>query len=266
MAIFQRGTPLDAEQAKLDRKEARFLAKRRQSKESPLNQLLDDKVPDKLRDTLDAAFVKAFNLIFSKGSPVIDKTYNADKARRKYQVNSLMADDDASKRNLRQFSKQANGSARVNTVASTAAGVGLGVLGIGIPDIALLVGTMLRSIHQIALQYGYEYDNDAERYFILLLIEGSVAHGEHLDEIDADANAFIHHHALPDGYDASEQIRGAASALSDEMLYMKFLQGIPIVGAVGGAFNAISMHNLTAYANLKYHKRFLIGRRAEQLA
>jgi hypothetical protein len=46
------------------------------------------------------------------------------------------------------------------------------------------------------------------------------------------------------------------------MLYMKFLQGIPIVGAVGGAFNAISMHNLTAYANLKYHKRFLIGRRA----
>ncbi|MCH4210070.1 EcsC family protein [Bifidobacterium sp.] len=261
MAFFRRGTPLDAEQAKLDRAEARFLAKRRQSKESRLNQLLDGKVPPRLRDTLDKAFVKAFDLIFSKATPVIDKTYNGDKARREYQVNSLAADGHPSRRNFRQFSRQANGSARINTAVSTTAGVGLGVLGIGIPDIALLVGTMLRGIHQIALQYGYEHDNDAERYFILLLIEGSAAHGERLDMIDADANAFIHHHALPNAYDASEQIHATASALSDEMLYMKFLQGIPIVGAIGGAFDAVYMHNLTAYARLKYRRRFLVNRR-----
>ncbi|MCI1219332.1 MAG: EcsC family protein [Bifidobacterium sp.] len=260
MAFLRRGTPLDAEQAKLDRAQARFLAKRRQSKESRLNQFLDGKVPPRLRSTLTKAFAKAFDLIFSKATPVIDKTYNADKARHEYRVNSLTAGGHPSSRNLRQFSSQANGSARANTAISTAAGVSLGVLGIGIPDIALLVGTMLRSIHQIALHYGYEHDNDAERYFILLLIEGSAAHGEHLDMIDADANAFIHHHALPKAYDASKQIHATASALSDEMLYMKFLQGIPVVGAVGGAFDAVYMHNLTAYARLKYRRRFLADR------
>ena len=38
---------------------------------------------------------------------------------------------------------------------------------------------------------------------------------------------------------------------------MKFLQGIPIVGAVGGFYDAIYMKRITKYVNLKYKKRFL---------
>ncbi len=37
---------------------------------------------------------------------------------------------------------------------------------------------------------------------------------------------------------------------------MKFLQGIPIVGAAGGAFDGIYMNQVVKYAELKYRRRF----------
>lgn len=44
---------------------------------------------------------------------------------------------------------------------------------------------------------------------------------------------------------------------------MKFLQGIPIVGAVGGAYDVIYLKQIIEYANLKYERRFLesLGRK-----
>ena len=44
------------------------------AKPPALNAKLDPHVPAKLRDTLNIAFNKAFEVIFEKGSPVIEKT------------------------------------------------------------------------------------------------------------------------------------------------------------------------------------------------
>ena len=52
-------------------------------------------------------------------------------------------------------------------------------------------------------------------------------------------------------------IQKTASYLSKELLYMKFLQGIPVVGAVGGAYDVVYLKQITEYANLKYERRFL---------
>lgn len=38
---------------------------------------------------------------------------------------------------------------------------------------------------------------------------------------------------------------------------MKFLQGIPLVGVVGGVYDMVYLKQITEYANLKYKKRFL---------
>jgi hypothetical protein len=48
--------------------------------------------------------------------------------------------------------------------------------------------------------------------------------------------------------------------MSTELLYMKFLQGIPVVGAVGGAYDAIYMKRVGKYAELKYRRRFYLNR------
>ena len=37
---------------------------------------------------------------------------------------------------------------------------------------------------------------------------------------------------------------------------MKFLQGLPIVGALGGAYDAVYMKRINDYARLKYRRRF----------
>ena len=54
-----------------------------------------------------------------------------------------------------------------------------------------------------------------------------------------------------------EQIEQTAGSLSKELLYIKFLQGIPVVGAVGGAYDAVYMKRITEYAELKYRHRYL---------
>ena len=64
---------------------------------------------------------------------------------------------------------------------------------------------------------------------------------------------------LPVGYRRSQQIVNTSRVLSTELLYMKFLQGVPIVGAVGGAYDVIYMNSISKYSRMKYKKRFLLN-------
>jgi hypothetical protein len=260
MALFSHVNPFDKEWNALEREEKRFLDKRRGSHGSKLNDLLEDKVPDSLRSTLDSAFTTAFKTIFKRGTWLIDKTYHEDDSRRTYATNAQAAKKRPIHRNLKQFSKRARAKGNQNTAVSTAAGIGMGVLGIGIPDIAVLTGTMLRSVYQIALQYGFDHRDEMERYFILLIIEAAFSHDRHLDDINETVNEFCSSPAIPVDYDIDTHIRSTAQSMSDEMLYMKFLQGMPIIGVVGGAYDAVYTRNLATYANLKYRRRFLLQR------
>ena len=69
-------TPWQKEWNRMQRQEYEYLQKGRFRKESRLNRLLEKHVPDALQDKLDLAFSKAFELIFEKGTGVIEKTYN----------------------------------------------------------------------------------------------------------------------------------------------------------------------------------------------
>ena len=45
---------------------------------------------------------------------------------------------------------------------------------------------------------------------------------------------------------------------------MKFLQGIPVFGVLGGAADLLYMGRISEYAELKYRRRFLTDRKKEQ--
>lgn len=53
-------------------------------------------------------------------------------------------------------------------MVSGVAGVGMGILGVGLPDIPVFTGMVLKSIYEIALSYGCEYESEGERRFILM--------------------------------------------------------------------------------------------------
>lgn len=244
----------------LMRQERTFLSKGSSRKDSRLNRLLADKVPEKLQETLDTAFAKAFEMIFEKGTGIIEKTYKKDELEHQYQVNAYSADLEENRRSLRQFSRKSSSSGAKNLVISSVEGVGLGALGIGLPDIPLFAAVMLKSIYETALSYGYTYESPEEKYFILKLIETALSCGPALRACDREVNAFIEDPVLPEDYSQSSQISMTAATMSTELLYMKFLQGIPVAGAVGGAYNTIYLQKVLKYARLKYYRRFLTDR------
>ncbi len=259
--MWEKQTPLQKEWAKLIKQETAYLEKRLEKSDSKLNQLLASKVPPTLQGTLDKAFSKAFHTVFEKGTGVIEKTYKKDEIRKQYQINDYVAELSDTRKSLKAFSKKASGSGTVNLAISGVSGVGLGVLGIGIPDIVLFTGLVLKSVYEIALNYGYNYESEDERRFILLLIQGALTHGDEMRSINSRVDAYIENDRHVAAESLEECINAAAGCMSKELLYMKFLQGIPIVGAVGGAYDAIYMKQIVKYAELKYRRRFLTSRK-----
>ncbi len=253
-----RKTPFQKEWEALCKKEGKFLEKRKEKKETALNKLLEEKVPPKLQSTLDAAFGKAFKLVFEKGTSIIEKTYNKDALEKAFKINVYADELQGNRKSLKTFSQKAGKAGNVNLAVSGVSGVGMGLLGIGIPDIPVFTGMILKCIYEIALSYGFNYTVAKERYFILLIIEGAVSYGEHLEQVDTALDSFMKEPKLPQDYQEVTQIASTSSMLSKELLYMKFLQGIPIVGVVGGAFDVVYMKQISTYAKLKYQKRFLL--------
>ena len=256
MALGQRPLPWEREWAALQRREERLLRKRRQETPSKLGARLEDKVPARLQDTLRAAFRKAFSMVLDKGDPLVEKTVSRQKRETDYQVNLYAAGVRRDKASLRAFSRQAGRSSRRNLALSGVEGVGLGLLGIGIPDIPLFTGVLLKSLYEIALSYGFAYDTPSEQRFLLKTLAVSLLRGEDFEEGNAEVNRWVYGEIPPQPtlQQLSDQ---AGEALAGELLYLKLLQGIPIVGVAGGLADSVCLKRVTYYAKLKYHRRFL---------
>lgn len=259
--VLHKKTPLDKEWKSMRNKEVRFLKKRSAQEESFLNRQLADKVPEKLQTALDMAFEKAFTLIFEKGTSVIDKTFSKENLKATYQMNEFADSIKQNRKSLHSFTRKAQGSGTKNLLISGAAGIGMGLVGAGLPDIPVLTAMILKSIYEIALSYGYDYETEQEQAFILMLIQGAVSTGDTMRMMDERINELILKEQLPCDYSRELQIRNTAACLSKELLYMKFIQGIPVVGVIGGAYDIVYLKLITEYANIKYRRRFLIQKK-----
>lgn len=259
--MLWRKSALEKEWLKAVRDEENFLAKQLNKEDSKLNRLLEDKVPAGLQNTLDGAFAKAFHLVFEKGTDVIEKTYKKEELQKDYKINAYAATVKENRKNLKAFSKKASGAGRSNLLISGASGIGMGVLGVGIPDIVVFTSLMLRSVYEISLHYGFDYKNAEEKKFILLLIQGAVSHNTQFLKINEELNHYMEYGTFLTEQKLEDCIVETAACLSKELLYMKFLQGIPIVGAVGGAYDVVYMKQVNQYAQLKYRRRFLLRKR-----
>lgn len=244
------------EWSRMLKSEEAFINRNLHRKISGWQEKLSSHVPDKLGRTLDTAFFKAFELIFEKGTGVIEKTYNREKIEQDYKVNEFAAELKNNKKSIKEFGKKARASRTVNMAISAVEGVGMGVFGMGLPDIPLFLGVLLKSIYEIALTYGYTYDTQEEQIFILKIIEASLSHEEELISGNMELNQWL---KAPAEFEIprTEQIRRTSDALSAELLYLKFVQGIPIVGIAGGLSDMVYQKKITDYAALKYKRRFL---------
>ena len=255
-------SPWEKEWAALQKREENYLARQAEYKSPRLNQMLEGKVPPNLQNTLNTAFVKAFALMFEKGSPLLERTIPTSEISKQYQENQFSADLRRDRRSLRSFSRRSGTAEAIHLTLSGVEGIVLGALGVGIPDIPVFTGVMLRSLYEMAGHFGFPYTTPQEQYFQLLLIQGAFSYGDDLLACDRELNRFIHSPGLPEGFDRSAQINKTARLLSQQLLYMKFLQGIPLVGVAGGAYDVVCLNRVQRFAKLKYQRRLLLKQKA----
>ncbi len=218
---------------------------------------LTAKIPEKLRSALNGAFIKAFELIYKNGTPLIEKTYNKQNAEEQYKVNRFAYELRRNKKSLRAFSRQSDTSNAVNLLISGVEGLGLGLVGCGIPDIPLLTSVILRNLYEISTNYGYDYTKPEEQLYQLLIIQGAMSYGEDLRRCLEQLDLYTQPISVPEGDDIKLQIKRSAAALADEMLLLKFIQGIPVVGVVGGISDTVFLHRIQKFAKLNYQYRLL---------
>ncbi len=252
---------IEKEWQKLIREEQTFLKKNMPARSIGWQEKIARLVPEKLESTLNSAFRKAFELIFDKGTGIIEKTYQKEKKEQNYKINSYIADVRNTRRSMRAFGKEAAASKNLNMAVSTVEGVGMGLLGMGLPDIPLFLAVLLKSIYEIALSYGFSYDTKEEQTFILKVIETALSHDKELAEKNMELNLWMQREEADIETEWSGQIRRTSDALSKELLYLKFVQGIPVVGVIGGLSDMVYQKKISDYAALKYKRRFLETRR-----
>lgn len=212
-----------------------------------------EKIPENLEETLKNAFIKAFELIFNNATAIIDKSIDKDKINLEYEVNKYRLDYKENSENLKKVDKYPKKTNFVNNLFTTSVGTGMGILGLGIPDIPLFVATILRGIYQISLSYGYDYHSDIEKIYILRLIRIA------LSKSSKDKKLFNDELKNKDTYKkrVEDEIRVTAEVMSKALLFEKFIQGIPVVGVVGGLTNNSIYRKVSNFSMIKYKKRYI---------
>ena len=245
-------------------KQERKLQKQAMNSDKTWKRAIEGLIPERIYVNLRAAFATAFNIIFEKGVDVIEKTYSKERLLKEFESKDLAVDDIQTRRELRKFRSNVASSKRWKSIITTAEGVGLGVLGIGLPDIVLFLGFILQSIYEVALRYGYDYNKPEERLLILKMMSAAIAKQGKWLEADMEVEELIRDPVCPD-YDSVEtQIGVTADDFALDMLVLKFIQGLPVVGVLGGLSNPVYYNKIMEYVRLKYHKRYLLNKREEK--
>ena len=249
---------VEKEMAAVLKKEEKLHKKAMRQQNREWKEQLEGKMPEKTRKGLEKAFIKAFEIVFTKGTPVIEKSFRKEDIPDEYKIHDFAIRQRGKKKDFLALRGTVRKSELTNTVTTLAEGVGLGILGIGLPDIILFVGMLLRGIYQTAAKYGFDCEDEFERVFILRMMETSLQKGEAWKKGDANVEAFLQN-VVSDvsKEEIKQQIRKTAETFAVDMLIMKFIQSLPLVGVVGGVSNPYYYRKIMDYVEIKYWKRYL---------
>lgn len=270
--MFKKESPLEKEWKAFLRKEENMVKRYGKAKESFWEKKLQAVVPENLQGKLEAVFFKAFKVILQNGTGVIEKTYSKEKLEADFKVREYTQTVSGTRKNLSAARRIAGRQTMKNVAGAGAEGAALGLLGIGLPDIPLFLGVIIRSLYTLALHYGIDYREGKEQELLLELLALSLYMGGDFNELDAQMNrklfemadgknkAAVEPASMEKSHVEDTVIRKAAQALSGELLYMKFLQGIPIAGIIGGIYDGIYLKRITDYAGIKMERRYLLSK------
>jgi len=123
----------------------------------------------------------------------------------------------------------------------------------------LFLSTLLKGIYETAIHYGFDYESPQEQYLILKMMSASLKTGDPRVWENRSVDKLLEGE-LPQISQEQfrQQIHKTASDFAMDMLVLKFIQGMPVVGFLGGAANPIYYQKVMGYIQLKYKKRYLL--------
>lgn len=244
----------------LQRKEDKLMTAAVKARKPGWKKALEERVPEKVYAGLNSAFGKGFSVVFQHGRKVIELTYKKEKLSQSHAVRNDGFQSSGNRKEMKQIHKNAKKANTLNIAMTTVEGIGLGALGIGMPDIVLFLTTVLRGVYETALHYGFEYESRFEQMLILKMMAASLSAGEEWFHRNKEVNDWIlagERKITEEAFQA--QIQDTASVFAMDMLLLKFIQGLPVVGVLGGAANPLYYQKILQYAQLKYKRRYLLN-------
>lgn len=246
---------------RLNRREEKLIGKKKgllQRNMDPLMMKIQNIVPEKVEKALNVMFQKAFYSVFEKGTSLIEKTYNKEGIEAKHIADDFVYENTQTRRALKNVGKSSKKIRKWGKRIAFIEGAGLGILGIGLPDIPIFTAVLLKGIYEISLHYGFDYRLYEEKIYILKLIQTALSEGEEKRRLNRELNRFGHDIEAKIWHGSLEgEIQSASQLLSEEMLVAKFIQGLPVVGVTGALFNHSIYKKISDLAVLKYKKRYL---------
>lgn len=219
---------------------------------------LNEKIPERIRSGLCAAFCKAFTVVLEKGSSLIGKTFNREDTEKDHQVRDFAVKLKGTRKELRNVRASAGRTDVFNAALTTAEGAALGLLGIGLPDVVLFISFILKGVYQCAAGYGRDFTAAEEKYLILKMIETSLSRREDWVRLNGETDELLMSGYQPSEEEMREQIERTANACAMDMLLQKFIQGLPLVGVLGGVTNPVYYGKIMTFVKTKYHKAYVI--------
>lgn len=223
---------------------------------------LESRIPEKVYAGLESAFCKGFGVVFDQGRVIIEKGYNKEDLQADHAIRDFAVKLKGGRKELKQLNKNAKKADLVNMAVTTVEGISLGALGVGMPDIVLFLGNLLKGVYETALNYGFDYESRQEQLLILKMMQTALSSGESWVQWNAEVEEMLDLETVGITDEMfKQQVKDTASAFAMDMLLLKFIQGLPVVGIIGGAANPVCYSKVMKYVQLKYRKRYLLKRK-----
>ena len=254
-----RAAALTKELLAVEKQETKMKQAALKAKPATWKKELESHIPEKVYAGLESAFCKGFGVVFDQGRVIIEKGYNKEDLQADHAIRDFAVKMKGGRKELKQMHKSAKQSDLVNMAVTTVEGIGLGALGVGMPDIVLFMGTLLKGVYEAALSYGFDYESRQEQLLILKMMQTALSNGESWVQRNAEVDEMLELETVDITDDIfRQQVKDTSSAFAMDMLLLKFIQGLPVVGIIGGAANPVYYGKVMKYVQLKYRKRYLL--------
>jgi len=254
-----RDAALNKELLAVEKQEKKMQQTALKAKPAAWKRELESRIPEKVYAGLESAFCKGFGLVFNQGRAIIEKGYNKEDQQADHAIRDFAVQLKGGRKELKQMHRSAKQSDLVNMAVTTVEGIGLGALGVGMPDIVLFLGNLLKGVYETALNFGFGYESRQEQLLILKMMQTALSNGEFWVQRNTEVDEMLALETVDITDDQfKQQMKDTASAFAMDMLLLKFIQGLPIVGIIGGAANPAYYSKVMKYVQLKYRKRYLL--------